>query len=81
MGEDGPIQSVSPLHDLQLPVIDLHHIPTAEQPAELQRQAAVAAANPSILNEGRCCGSLFFSAAKMRIAPLRQMEMTSTRPH
>jgi amino acid adenylation domain-containing protein len=52
LGEDGPIQVVSASRALPLPVVDLRHIPPAEQPAELQRQAVIAAASPFDLEQG-----------------------------
>ena len=52
LGEDGPIQVVSPPRELQLPVVDLRHLPPAEQSAELKRQAAIAAAQPFDLEQG-----------------------------
>jgi len=52
LGEDGPIQVVSLPRDLELPVVDLRHLLPAEQPAELQRLAAIAAASPFDLEHG-----------------------------
>jgi amino acid adenylation domain-containing protein len=52
LGEDGPIQIVSPPGDLQLSVVDLRHIPPAEQSAELERQAVSAAGSPFDLEQG-----------------------------
>jgi amino acid adenylation domain-containing protein len=52
LGEDGPIQIVSPPRDLQLPVVDLRHFSPGQQHAELQRHAAIAAAIPFDLENG-----------------------------
>jgi len=56
LGEDGPIQVVSPPPDPQrnpqLPVVDLRDLPPVQQPAEFERQAAAAVATPFDLEQG-----------------------------
>ncbi len=64
LGDDGPIQLISSHADPQLPIVDLRHLAPAGQPAELQRQATIAAANPFDLEQGQLLRLTLFQCSE-----------------